>query len=404
VAEGHFYDTAGRLEDPGVTYDALGNVTKAPAIDTGGSPITSSFYVDNQVSVQEQSEKTVSYVYDPAGRAMVSTLKGKSGTTTTISHYAGPGEALTWTCEEAGECKEERESKWTRDIPGIGGTLDAIQSNGEAPVLQLRDLRGNIVGTASLSETATGLLTTHNNTEFGVPIGTAPKYSWLGAAGAASELGTGVITTAGASYVPQLAQTLQSEQVIPPGAEPNGIQVSGLYSLELSSEAIESGNYLASNTLTEERELEAQAEIAADGEGNDPTYYYTRGQARSIGKKLVGLVTYAEFLDAGYSLTDGVMKFLEGALLEKLDGVSKAFDWFRVTGKELIKCSEEALVCKLSFNEFKLKTPKVELYNPFTFKNETIWEFNIQLVNPFVPAVVQWCLGETTTHPKGCYS
>ena len=67
VVEGHFYDTVGRLLDSGMTYDALGNVTKVPALDAGGSAITSSFYVDNQVAVQEQNEKTIDYSYDPTG-------------------------------------------------------------------------------------------------------------------------------------------------------------------------------------------------------------------------------------------------------------------------------------------------------------------------------------------------
>jgi hypothetical protein len=205
----------------------LGNMTKVPALDAGGSPITSSFYVDNQVAAQEQNEKTIDYSYDPAGRTMTANTKSKSSSSTTISHYAGPGNALTWTCEEVGECKEEKEIKWTRNIPGIDGTLDAIQTNGETPVLQLHDLQGNIVATAADNETEGKLLTTHNVTEFGVPVGTAPKYSWFGADGGESELGTGVITQAGATYVPQLARTLQTEQVEPPGAAPNGIMQTG---------------------------------------------------------------------------------------------------------------------------------------------------------------------------------
>lgn len=263
LVEGHFYDTAGRLIDPGISYDALGNMTKVPALDAGGKAITSSFYVDNQVATQEQNGKTIGYSYDPVGRSMTA----KSGTTTTVSHYAGPGNALTWTCEEEGkkECEENLETKWTRNVPGLDGALDAIQTNGGVPVLQLHDLQGNIVATAADNETETKLLSTQNNTEFGVPTGgSAPKYSWLGGEDVASELGTGVITNAGATYVPQLACTLQTEQAIPPGAEPIVTAGGGVYATEESGMAIESGDIAATNTLAEQRAKEAEALAGSD--------------------------------------------------------------------------------------------------------------------------------------------
>jgi tripartite motif-containing protein 71 len=284
IVEQQFYDTVGRLLDPGMTYDALGNVTKVPALDAGGLAITSSFYVDNQVAVQEQNEKTIGYSYDPDGRTMVAKMTSKSVTSTAISHYAGSGDALTWTCEEAGECKEEKESKWTRNIPGIDGALDAIQTNGGTPVLELHDLQGNIVATAADNETETKLITTHNTTEFGVPVGTAPKYSWLGAEGAQSEFETGVITQAGATYVPQLAQTLQTEQVIPPGAAPNGTGPGELYTPPgLSSQDINGINEGATDTLAEQKALEL-----VTGTASDPWGLLTGEEAREFAAEFTG--------------------------------------------------------------------------------------------------------------------
>jgi YD repeat-containing protein len=263
VVEGHFYDAVGRLIDPGVTYDALGNMTKTPALDAGGMAITSSFYVDNQVATQEQNEKSIAYTYDPAGRTMIAKTTTKSGSTTAISHYAGPGNSLTWTCEETGECKEEKESKWTRNIPGIDGALDAIQANGGTPVLQLHDLQGNIVGTVADNESETKLEHTYISTEFGVPSGkeAPPKYAWLGASGTESELGTGVITQAGATYVPQIARNLQTEQTIPPGAAPNGVMDTEAYCPPELGWANESGDIAAENTVAEQRSLEEHEAI-----------------------------------------------------------------------------------------------------------------------------------------------
>jgi hypothetical protein len=301
LVEGHTYDVVGRLLDPGVTYDALGNMTKVPGLDAVGSSITSSFYVDNQVAAQEQNEKRIAYSYDPAGRTLFAKAKVKSDPLAkTISHYAGPGEALTWTCEEEEgkkECEEEKATKWTRNIPGIDGALDAIQVNGGTPVLQLHDLQGDIVATAADNEKETKLLSTQNSTEFGVPpTGRAPKYSWFGASGAESELETGVITSAGATYVPQLACTLQTEAVIPPGAAPNGVMDTEAYVAPELGWSHQSGDEGAANTVSQQRALETEAIIAAAGE-EDPTRWYYAGEAEEVAKRMKSFTSIVQLGD-----------------------------------------------------------------------------------------------------------
>jgi hypothetical protein len=130
----HNYDEANRLTDPGIDYDAYGNVTKLPATDAEGHELTSTFYVDNAVASQTQSGVTNEYKLDPEGR----TRETVAGAVKTISHYDGTGAAVAWT---------ESPEKWVRDIPGIDGTLTATQTNGETPVLQLHDLQGDVVAT-----------------------------------------------------------------------------------------------------------------------------------------------------------------------------------------------------------------------------------------------------------------
>jgi YD repeat-containing protein len=267
LVETHNYDVVGRLLDPGVTYDPLGNMTKVPALDAGGQAITSTFYVDNQIATQEQAEKSIAYTYDPAGRMLVSKAKHGASTTRTVSHYAGPEEGTTWSCEEEEgktECEEGKVTKWKRNIPGIDGSLDAIQTNGEAPVLQLQDLGGDVVATVEDSETATKLLSTYNSTEFGTSSnGKTPKYAWLGATGVESELETGVITSAGATYVPQTARTLDTTPIAPPGAEPNGVMATEAYDPPALGWANQSGKEGAANTVAEERAIERAAFEAA---------------------------------------------------------------------------------------------------------------------------------------------
>jgi YD repeat-containing protein len=218
TTENHSYDTADRLADTGVVYDSLGNQTKVPAGDAGGHEITATFYVSNQTRSQTQNSETLTYNTDPSGRTREIVSTGTTNSTV-INHYPGPGDALSW-ASEGGEI-------WTRNIPGIDGSLSATQKNGAAAVLQLHDLQGNIVATAALSETETKLLTTYNSTEYGVPVnGTPPKYSWLGASGQATELPSGATTSGGSGYVPQLGQPLQTQPIIPPGAAPNGTYIS----------------------------------------------------------------------------------------------------------------------------------------------------------------------------------
>jgi hypothetical protein len=222
TVEAHSYDTASRLIDSGVSYETFGNTTTLPATDADGHELTSEYYVDNQIAAQKQSEETIKYLYDPAGRTMETASEGKTAAKT-ISHYAGPGEAITWT--------NEGSEKWSRNIPGIGGSLVATQKSGEQPILQLRDLQGNIIATAALSETEAKLLSTYNSTEFGVPQpgATAPPYSWLGALDISSGLPTsGTVTTGASSYVPEIGRPLQTEPTASPGAFPDGTGGAGV--------------------------------------------------------------------------------------------------------------------------------------------------------------------------------
>jgi YD repeat-containing protein len=207
--ESHTYDEASRLIDIGVAYDTFGNTTKTPAADAGSAEISSSFYVDNQVASQTQDGETSTYYMDPAGRLRETVSSGKTASIT-IDHYPGSGSAISWVGEP--------EEKWTRNIPGIDGTLSATQTNNGTVTLLLHDLQGNVVGTASSSETETKMLTPYSSTEFGVPqSGSAlPKYAWLGAVGVISESPTGTVVQDGVTYIPQTGRSLQTQSLTVP--------------------------------------------------------------------------------------------------------------------------------------------------------------------------------------------
>jgi RHS repeat-associated protein len=216
--ESHSYDSADRLVDAGVEYNPFGDISSLPAADAGGASLKSAYYVDNQVQSQTQclqavgagscpqQEETVGYNLDPADRAAETVSTGPKNSDV-ISHYMGSSDTPAWT-----ESKPAGET--TRNIPGINGQLVAIQYNNEAPVLQLANLHGDIVATASLSETATELSSKADTSEFGVPsINLPPKYSWLGAIEIPTELPSGVAEMGVRSYVPQLGRFLQPDPV-----------------------------------------------------------------------------------------------------------------------------------------------------------------------------------------------
>jgi len=209
--EKHTYDEANRMTDTGIEYEGLGNITKLPAADAEGHELKSTFYVDGAVASQTQNSVTNEYGLDPAGRVLTTSTAGK----TTINHYDAAGEAVAWACEAATGTEACETGKWTRNIPGIDGTLAAVQTNGATPVLQLHDLKGDVIATAELSSSATKLLSTYNSTEFGVPNKekTPPPFAWLGAADISESLSSGVITFGATSYVPQTGRTLQSVPV-----------------------------------------------------------------------------------------------------------------------------------------------------------------------------------------------
>ncbi len=200
------FDSGNRLTDTGVKYDALGDTTVMPAADAAGSELTTTFYSNSHLASVTQASQTVSYHLDPAGRAREIVSTG-TVSSTVVNHYAGGGDSPSWTVDLAG--------KWTRNISGIAGELVAVQTNGEAPIMQLTDLVGNVVATASQSKTATALLSTIRSTEYGVPTtGAPPKYSWLGGFQRSTELTSGVVAMGARGYVPQIGRFLQADPVL----------------------------------------------------------------------------------------------------------------------------------------------------------------------------------------------
>jgi RHS repeat-associated protein len=163
------------------------------------------------VATQAQNGITNSYELDATGRQRARLQGGGGLEGTETFHYDGPGDTPSWT---------ERGTTWSRDIGGIGGELAAVQESGGTTTLQLTDLHGDVVATASSSPAATKLLATFRFDEFGEPMsGAAGRFGWLGAKGRRTELPSGVIQMGARSYIPQLGRFLTPDAI--PGGSAN---------------------------------------------------------------------------------------------------------------------------------------------------------------------------------------
>lgn len=150
---------------------------------------------------------TNSYLLDATGRVREAIQEKEGKKTSEIFHYAGGSDSPAWT---------ERGTSWTRYIGGLG----AIQESGKEAVLQLSDLHGDIVATASLSKSATERTATFQFDEFGNPTkGSAGRYGWLGGKQRRAELPSGVIQMGVRSYVPGMGRFISVDPV--PGGSAN---------------------------------------------------------------------------------------------------------------------------------------------------------------------------------------
>jgi len=204
TTQSYSYDAADRLIDTGISYDKFGRITSLPGAYAGGASLSTSYYSNNMVASQSQGGITNTYQLDSAlrqrQRLQAGGLEG-----TEVFHYAGASDSPAWT---------ERGSSWTRNIAGIGGDLAAVQDSSSGVTLQLTNLHGDVVGTASLSQSATKPTATFEFDEFGNPKqASATRFGWLGAKQRRTEFVSGVIQMGMRSYVPAMGRFLSPDPV-----------------------------------------------------------------------------------------------------------------------------------------------------------------------------------------------
>jgi RHS repeat-associated protein len=198
------FDAADRLTTSGTVYDALGRTTTVPdadALDSGA--LTVGYHVNDLVrSIAIAGGVTKTYTLDVDQQRVRSWT---DGTTTRTNHYDGDADNPSWTAEGG--------TAWTRNIGGISGDLAAIYDSATSTAtLQLTNLHGDVVATASTSSTA--LASTSEATEYGVPRGaTGARYAWLGGKQRAADTPGGLSIMGVRLYNPSTGRFLQTDPV-----------------------------------------------------------------------------------------------------------------------------------------------------------------------------------------------
>jgi RHS repeat-associated protein len=210
VQKSYSYDTADRLTASGVAYDSFGRMTSVPAAHSGGGVLSYTYHANDQVRTVSQDGVSKTYSLDPAGRHYRTEVS--AGTTHTERlHYRDGSDSALLSIVFDGQSEAVSGQRY---IEGIAGDLAAIRSvdlaaETDETVLQLSNLHGDTIATASLDPQATELLDRFESDEFGNPRQTAgadKRFGWLGAKQRRTELASGVIQMGVRSYVPALGR------------------------------------------------------------------------------------------------------------------------------------------------------------------------------------------------------
>jgi RHS repeat-associated protein len=196
------YDAADRTTNSGFVYDAFGRTTTIPASHSGGGALTTSYYANDMVRTQAQDGASTGWLLDVLQSRQRASIP--NGPNQEILHYKDGSDAPAWSAQTTGGT----ETSWSRNIEGIAGDLAATYDSQTATTtLQLANLHGDIVATASTSTTAGGPTATFESDEYGNPrTPSSRRYQWLGAKQRRTVLASGTIQMGVRSYIPAIGR------------------------------------------------------------------------------------------------------------------------------------------------------------------------------------------------------
>ncbi|MCW2643176.1 MAG: hypothetical protein JWP76_5482, partial [Dactylosporangium sp.] len=199
--DGHTYDSADRLTDPGYVYDAFGRTTGLP----GG--LTNTFYANDLVASQQTADTKQDWTLDPAHRfrgfTTAKLVNGAwSNASSKLNHYGDDSDEARWIVEDTSL------GSITRNVSGPDSDLVATTSATGDVRLQLTNLHGDVAATIDTGLTSPEF---YSFDEFGMPAdGQAQqRYGWLGGKQRSADALGGVILMGVRLYSPALGRFLQ---------------------------------------------------------------------------------------------------------------------------------------------------------------------------------------------------
>lgn len=237
------YANSDRITGSGFVYDPWGRLTQVPASHSGGGTLSMTYYTNDMTRTSTQDGKTVGWLLDPTQTRTRATITSENKQT--IYHYSDASDAPSWTANFTGASL----TSWQRNVTAIDGTLGALVNyNGTTttPTLQLTNLHGDVVGTATTSPEATKPTELFESEEFGVPVGTSGtrEYGWLGAKERRTTQTSGLIQMGVRSYVPAMGRFTSTDPVY--GGSANAYDYAAqdpINAFDLDGEAIICGKY-----------------------------------------------------------------------------------------------------------------------------------------------------------------
>jgi RHS repeat-associated protein len=212
--QNYTYDTADRVINSGYAYDTLGDITATPSTDAGSNgALSATYYANSMLASQTQNGATITWQLDPTEQRFASFTQ--NGVTYT-NHYSDGTSKVTWVSGSDGS--------WARYTTDFNGML-AAQATASGVTLELPDLHGDVLATASASPSSTGPASTEVYNEFGVPeTGATGTYQWLGGAEISAAALGGQLLMGARAYNPNTGRFSQTDPV--PGGSANAYDYS----------------------------------------------------------------------------------------------------------------------------------------------------------------------------------
>ncbi|MGW3131073.1 DNRLRE domain-containing protein [Streptomyces sp. NPDC001123] len=211
------YDSADRLVNAGIVYDAFGRTT------TQASGATVAYYANDLVKKQTSGTNRQTWTLDAAQRlAAWTTETNNAGTWTQtgnkVNHYGNNGDSPDWITEDTA-------GTITRNVRGSGGGLDATTNATGNTVLQLTDIHGDVTVQLPLDTVKPVVASAYDeygNPETGIA---ATRYGWLGDKQRSSETVTSATLMGVRLYDPTTGRFLSIDPI--PGGSANAYDYCG---------------------------------------------------------------------------------------------------------------------------------------------------------------------------------